>query len=200
MLKTYQREVLLRNKVEVEPTTLAFIRDYLHLQRELKTTSGSGGCKTLSQSQSQQDKTSSELRVAHQEIDRLKAQLGTKQLSAVTSQLDVAEQQAQQSDKLREIQRRNLALEKRLAEVEHLLKCRDQDRQDFETTLAMAKSDLARMTSLHDKEQEKCKQLAQDNADYVRQLLEMREKMGHTLNQLLSGTPDSSQSRIKAAA
>lgn len=42
--------------------------------------------------------------------------------------------------------------------------------------------------------------MAADNADYVRQLIEMKEKMGQTLNDLLSGGSDGTHSKITKAA
>ena len=48
--------------------------------------------------------------------------------------------------------------------------------------------------------EEKCKSLTKDNSDYVRQLIEMKEKMGQTLNELITGTMDGSVAKITKAA
>lgn len=47
-----------------------------------------------------------------------------------------------------------------------------------------------RAANLLEAANEKCRGLAEDNADYVKQLIEMKEKMGQTLNDLLSGSLD----------
>lgn len=36
--------------------------------------------------------------------------------------------------------------------------------------------------------EDKCKQLSQDNADYVRQLIDMKEKIARGMNDVLSGS------------
>ena len=39
--------------------------------------------------------------------------------------------------------------------------------------------------------EDKCKQLNQDNTDYVRQLIDMKEKMAKGINDVLSGSSSS---------
>ena len=83
-------------------------RDYLKAKSDLEKRSAAGGDQT-------------ELRETREELDRLKARLGNQQLGQITNQLDSVEQIAQLSDKNRDLQRRNTALEKRLEECESLL-------------------------------------------------------------------------------
>ena len=45
-----------------------------------------------------------------EELDRLKARIGNQELGQISKQLDSAEQTAKENDKMREIQRKNLAM------------------------------------------------------------------------------------------
>lgn len=101
-------------------------------------------------------------------------------------------------DKIRDIQRENLALKKRLQEVEYVLSDTKDDKASDLMTIEMLKTELKKVTLKLAETEEKCSRLQADNQDYVKQLIDMKEQMGQTLNDLLSG--GAQNSKITAAA
>ena len=103
----YLKDIATRNTIEVEQC-LSFIKDYIHLQRELTQSK-----RDYSKSKQEKGLTGgdqSELRAAREELDRLRAHLGNQELGHISKQLDTTEQAAKESDKIRDIQRKNLAM------------------------------------------------------------------------------------------
>jgi len=92
-----------------------------------------------------------------EELDRLKARIGNQELGQISKQLDSAEQTAKENDKMREIQRKNLAMLKRLEEVEELLQMRDSERSEYLSQIKILEDENIRLTNLLESTNEKCK-------------------------------------------
>jgi regulator of replication initiation timing len=73
--------------------------------------------------------------------------LGNQQLGQITNQLDTVEQIAQLSDKNRDLQRRNNALERRLEECESILDQKDKEKEEAENLVGVLKREINQMSS-----------------------------------------------------
>ena len=101
-----------------------FIKDYGLLQSELQASKKEQVKMEIRRS------GGDDLREARQELDRLKSKVGEHELGQVSSKLDLTEQLAEASDKARDLGRKNMALERRLAEVESILIEKDREREE----------------------------------------------------------------------